>query len=42
MKRAWYAAAAYTVIALVMTWPLARGIAREAHCLVALGLLFVA
>jgi len=29
MKRAWYAAAAYTVIALVMTWPLARGIARD-------------
>ncbi|HEY3160551.1 MAG TPA: hypothetical protein VGJ78_16410, partial [Vicinamibacterales bacterium] len=29
MKKAWYAAAAYTVIAIVMTWPLAGGIARD-------------
>lgn len=29
MKRAWYAAAAYTGIAIVMTWPLARGLARD-------------
>src|SRR6185295_7036193 len=27
--RAWYAAAAYTVIALGMTWPLAKGLARD-------------
>ena len=29
MRRPWYAAAAYTVIAIVMTWPLARGIAHD-------------
>lgn len=29
MKRSWYATAAYTVIALVMTWPLGAGIARD-------------
>jgi len=29
MKKALYATAAYTVIAVVMTWPLTRGIARD-------------
>jgi hypothetical protein len=29
MKRSWYAAAAYTVIAVAMTWPLASGLARD-------------
>jgi len=29
MKYAWYAAAAYTAIAVVMTWPLAGGLARD-------------
>src|SRR3954470_1867014 len=29
MRRASYALAAYTLIALVMTWPLARGLARD-------------
>src|SRR4249920_3581455 len=29
MRRASYALAAYTIITLVMTWPLARGLARD-------------
>jgi hypothetical protein len=29
MQRAWHALAAYTVIALAMTWPLAHGLARD-------------
>ena len=29
MRRAWYATVAYTVIAIVMTWPLALGLARD-------------
>jgi hypothetical protein len=29
MRRAWHAAAAYTVLAIVATWPLARGLVRD-------------
>src|SRR5262245_346346 len=29
MRRAWHAAAAYTVLAFVVTWPLARGLGRD-------------
>jgi hypothetical protein len=29
MRRAWHAAAAYTILAIVATWPLARGIGRD-------------
>ena len=29
MRRAWYATAAYIAIALVVTWPLARGLGRD-------------